>query len=90
MRYKVEELRNKLKEAEEIAKINKIPFFAAMPVENDDAETKYEYFHATPYYTGEKLTDDYISPMLLVINGFQIQKSKPINIEDMLAKAKAT
>lgn len=84
----IEELREKLKEAEEIAKMHKIPFFAAIPIENTEEKTKYEYFHATPYYTGVKLKDDYISPMLLVINGFGLQKTKPSNVESLLAKAK--
>lgn len=90
MKLDIEEVREKLKEAEEIAKAKRIPFFAAIPTENSEDKTKYEYFHATPYYAGVKLKDDYISPMLLVINGFGLQKAKPSDVEGLLSKAKKT
>lgn len=68
----MDELEVKLKEAEELAKENNIPFFACMVTKNDEKNTEYEAFTTTPFYLGTRLAKDYISPMLLVLNGFPV------------------
>lgn len=84
----MEEIIKLLQEAEELAKKEKIPFFAAVTTENNENTTEYNYYHVTPFYANKALTKDYISPMLLVINGFPIKKDKKVDVEGLITKVK--
>lgn len=69
------ELEEKLKEAEEIARQQGIPFFASFAADEDGKE--YKNFCITPLYVGKKLINDYITPLLLVVNGFPVLPTMP-------------
>lgn len=92
MRFKTDELIEKLKEAEKIAINNGIPFFATIVKEDTGESTIYQNFLASAYYTKNKLSKDYIKKCLLVTNGFTVnEESKPKKQKDevfeMLRKA---
>lgn len=69
----------------EIAKVcreNKIPFFFAVPVFNDEEKTDYYTEILSPAVAEQELTDDKITKMLNVMNGFDtLPPREPIMAE---------
>lgn len=66
-----------------LCEAKKIPFFACMAISDDERETEYLSAIASPKMLDVELTDDKISPMLLLMSGFKINKMNQTEIEDI-------
>lgn len=66
-----------------ICEANKIPFFACMAVSDNGEDTEYISNIASPSMLDVELSNDKITPMLLVMAGFKINKMSQTELEDV-------
>lgn len=90
------ELQGLVKEIKDICVINKIPMFFTIAINDDGNNTKYEttttvkstadhYISeaVTPIANNIELTDDRITKMLAVMNGFDVVPQHKVEVLDM-------
>ena len=78
LKLKNEELAKKINEIDQYCKKNNIPYFFAVPPANESEGTTYFYSYLSPGVAEIKLTDDKISKMMNVANGFNTVPPVPI------------
>ena len=78
LKLKNEELAKKINEIDQYCKKNNIPYFFAVPTANESEGTTYFYSYLSPGVAEIKLTDDKISKMMNVANGFNTVPPVPI------------
>ena len=78
LKLKDTELAKRVSAVEEICKNNNLPFFIGIPVENTKEGTSYFYSYLTPAVSGMELTEDKITKMLNVANGFNTVPPVPV------------
>lgn len=82
------EINRVLNELKSLCQRNGIPMFAAVAIKDNisikDSNVKTEYLKeiVTPFSVNKKLKTDYISPMMLVLNGFQVRNEVPMIMEE--------
>ena len=68
----LEELRNEIMQIKKICINNNIPYFMSFAVADDGVDTKYMNEIYSPAVSfGAELSDDKITPMINVVNGFK-------------------
>jgi len=72
------ELAKRVAAVEEFCKSNKLPYFIGIPVENTKEGTSYFYSYLTPAVSGVELTEDKVTKMLNVANGFNTVPPVPV------------
>ncbi len=66
-----DEIAPHLNEIKKICSINKIPFFFSVAAQDDGVQTTYLSEIISPKTSGTQLSNDKITPMLNIVNGFK-------------------
>ena len=78
LKLKNDELSRLVEEIDLFCKKTNIPYFFAIPTENTTDGTSYFYSYLSPGVAEIKLTDDKISKMMNVANGFNTVPPVPV------------
>lgn len=76
----MEDIKNQIKVLQIMCQHMKVPMFCSIVEKDSVLGTKYYSEAVTPQALGLYLRKDYISPMLLVLNGFSVVNTEPVEI----------